>query len=74
MTNTTVLTTDMAILVGIFLLGLLAKLFPRTRNRERARSTHGKLRMNQFQRLLVSRNLMWLRVISQRVNNARPAG
>ena len=30
MTNTTVLMTDMAILVGIFLLGLLAKLFPRT--------------------------------------------
>jgi len=29
MTNTTVLTVDMAILVGIFLLGLLAKLFPR---------------------------------------------
>ena len=29
MTNSTVLMTDMAILVGIFLLGLLAKLFPR---------------------------------------------
>jgi hypothetical protein len=29
MTHTTVLITDMAILVGIFLLGLLAKLFPR---------------------------------------------
>jgi hypothetical protein len=29
MTNTTVLISDMAILVGIFLLGLLAKLFPR---------------------------------------------
>lgn len=29
MTNNTVLITDMAILVGIFLLGLLAKLFPR---------------------------------------------
>jgi hypothetical protein len=29
MSNTAVLTTDMAILVGIFLLGLLAKLFPR---------------------------------------------
>jgi len=28
-TDTTVLTTDMAVLVGIFLLGLLAKLFPR---------------------------------------------
>ena len=27
--NTTVLITDMAILVGIFLLGFLAKLFPR---------------------------------------------
>jgi hypothetical protein len=30
MTNTTVLITDMAILVAIFLLGLLAKMFPRT--------------------------------------------
>jgi hypothetical protein len=29
MTSTAVLITDMAILVGIFLLGLLAKLFPR---------------------------------------------
>jgi hypothetical protein len=29
MTNSTVLITDMAILVGIFLLGLLAKLFPK---------------------------------------------
>ncbi len=29
MSNTTVLGTDMAILVGIFLLGLLAKLFPK---------------------------------------------
>jgi hypothetical protein len=29
MTNTTVLITDMAVLVGIFLLGLLAKMFPR---------------------------------------------
>jgi hypothetical protein len=29
MTNTAVLTTDMAILVGIFLLGLLAKIFPK---------------------------------------------
>ena len=36
MTDTTVLTTDMAILVGIFVLGLLAKLFPRTAHRERA--------------------------------------
>lgn len=32
MTDSTVLTTDMAILVGIFLLGLLAKLFPRNGN------------------------------------------
>lgn len=31
MSNMAVLTTDMAILVGIFLLGLLAKLFPRNR-------------------------------------------
>jgi hypothetical protein len=29
MSNTAVLITDMSILVGIFLLGLLAKLFPR---------------------------------------------
>jgi hypothetical protein len=29
MTSTAVLITDMAILVGVFLLGLLAKLFPR---------------------------------------------
>lgn len=31
MSNTAVLTTDMAILVGIFLLGFVAKLFPRNR-------------------------------------------
>jgi hypothetical protein len=30
MTDTTVLITDMAILVGILLLGLVAKLFPRS--------------------------------------------
>jgi hypothetical protein len=29
MTDTTVLIADMAILVGIFLLGLLAKMFPK---------------------------------------------
>ncbi len=29
MSNTTVLITEMAILVGVFLLGLLAKLFPK---------------------------------------------
>jgi hypothetical protein len=29
MTHTTVLITDMAILVGIFLLGFLAKIFPK---------------------------------------------
>jgi hypothetical protein len=29
MTNTTLLITDMAILVGIFLVGLLAKIFPK---------------------------------------------
>jgi hypothetical protein len=29
MSNTSVLITDMAILVGIFLLGMLAKLFPK---------------------------------------------
>jgi hypothetical protein len=32
MTDTTVLIIDMSILVGIFLLGLLAKLFPRRGN------------------------------------------
>jgi hypothetical protein len=31
--NNTVMIVDMAILVGIFLLGLLAKLFPRSRRR-----------------------------------------
>lgn len=36
MTDTAVLMTDMAILVGIFLLGLVAKMFPRTGNREHA--------------------------------------
>jgi hypothetical protein len=30
MTHTAVLITDMAILVGIFLMGFLAKLFPRS--------------------------------------------
>jgi len=30
MTNTTLLIVDMAILVGIFSLGLLAKIFPRS--------------------------------------------
>jgi hypothetical protein len=35
MTNTTVLITDMAILVGIFLLGLIAKLFPRNGRKQR---------------------------------------
>jgi hypothetical protein len=30
-TDTTVLTIDMAILVGIFLLGFLAKIFPKNR-------------------------------------------
>jgi hypothetical protein len=33
MSNSTVLITDMAILVGIFLLGLLAKLFPKNRHK-----------------------------------------
>ena len=35
MSNTTVLITDMAILVGIFLLGLLAKMFPRNGRKAR---------------------------------------
>jgi hypothetical protein len=30
MSNTTVLITDMCVLVGIFLLGFLAKMFPRS--------------------------------------------
>jgi hypothetical protein len=33
MTNSTVLIADMAVLVGIFLLGLLAKLFPKSRHK-----------------------------------------
>lgn len=33
MTNTTVLITDMGILVGIFLLGMLAKIFPRSKRK-----------------------------------------
>ena len=33
MTNSTVLIADMGILVGIFLLGLLAKLFPKNRHK-----------------------------------------
>jgi hypothetical protein len=37
-TDTTVLITDMAILVGIFLLGFLAKIFPKN-GRTPARST-----------------------------------
>ncbi len=36
MTDTTVLTIDMAVLVGIFLMGFFAKLFPK-RNREAER-------------------------------------
>jgi hypothetical protein len=40
MTNSTVLITDMAILVGIFLLGLLAKLFPRNGRNSVKPSTH----------------------------------
>jgi len=33
MSNNTVLIADMAILVGIFLLGLVAKLFPKNRRK-----------------------------------------
>jgi hypothetical protein len=33
MTNTTLLIVDMAILVGIFLLGMLAKIFPKSRRK-----------------------------------------
>lgn len=36
MTDTTLLTTDMAILVGIFLLGFLAKLFPKAGHKQQA--------------------------------------
>ena len=39
MTNSTVLIADMAILVGIFLLGLLAKLFPRNRHKAKQSSS-----------------------------------
>ena len=39
MTNPTVLIADMAILVGIFLLGLLAKLFP---EKDREQESGGK--------------------------------
>jgi len=33
MTNSTVMIADMGILVGIFLLGLLAKLFPKSKGK-----------------------------------------
>jgi len=33
MSNSTALITEMGVLVGIFLLGLLAKLFPRSRRK-----------------------------------------
>jgi hypothetical protein len=33
MTNSTVMIADMGILVGIFLLGLIAKLFPKNRHK-----------------------------------------
>jgi hypothetical protein len=37
MTNTTVLITDMAVLVGIFLVGLLAKIFPKSGRNARSK-------------------------------------
>ena len=41
MSTSTVLITDMAILVGIFLLGFLAKMFPRKAgNRDQATGNH----------------------------------
>jgi hypothetical protein len=40
MTNTTVLITDMAILVGIFLLGLLAKMFPKNGRHDGSKQSH----------------------------------
>ncbi len=40
MTNTTVLIADMAILVGIFLLGLLAKLFPKNSRNDSSKQSH----------------------------------
>ena len=40
MTNTTMLITDMAILVGILLLGLLAKLFPRNGGKAGSKQSH----------------------------------
>jgi len=43
MTNSTVMIADMGILVGIFLLGLLAKLFPRkTGNRNQKSETRDR--------------------------------
>jgi hypothetical protein len=45
MTNSTVLIADMGILVGIFLLGLLAKLFPRkTGNRDQGTEIRGRVK------------------------------
>jgi len=37
MTNTQMLITNMAVLAGIFLLGLLAKIFPRNGRKARSR-------------------------------------
>jgi hypothetical protein len=37
MTNSTLLITDMAILVGIFLVGLLAKIFPKSGRNTRSK-------------------------------------
>ena len=43
MTNSTVLIADMGILVGIFLLGLLAKLFAKIRDQVRDRASGAEL-------------------------------
>ena len=40
MMNSTVLIADMAILVGIFLLGLLAKLFPKNHRHDGSKQSH----------------------------------
>jgi len=41
MSNSTTLITEMSILVGILLLGLLAKLFPRNRHKAKQWTTRG---------------------------------
>ena len=50
MTNSAVMITDMAILVGIFLLGLLAKLFPKKQGtgiREQGSGTSSRVNLER---------------------------